>query len=218
MSNLPEPPPSLTEKLTVKKVLRVIGAGILVFSNIINSICIAVIFIYLGSTIPVLKPYAGYVAVYMLGARTVFFALVFLIGCYWCCLRLVAPKQAGSSISEWSSKAQARFRETSSPSNGKLGNAGRTYFATMGILNTFNGLGFGFRSWKEPVFGVYQPVISIIYLIAAAWSIRTAYVGRVPTKKGTRGKNMTVGNNDGQPETDEVTPPGKYKDDNTTTQ
>ncbi|KAG2098383.1 uncharacterized protein F5147DRAFT_713754 [Suillus discolor] len=125
MSNVPGPPPSPTEKLTVKNVLRVIGTGIVLSSNIINGFSIAVIFIYLGSTIPVLTPYADYVAVYMLGARSIFLACVFFVGCYWCCLRLVAPKQAGSSISEWGPKAQAQFREALSPSNEKLGRAGK---------------------------------------------------------------------------------------------
>ncbi|KAG1844704.1 hypothetical protein F4604DRAFT_219873 [Suillus subluteus] len=126
MSNSTEPPPPLTEKLAVKKVLTSIGAGIFVLSNIINSICIAVIFTYLGSTIPVLGPYARYVAVYTLGVRTVFLTCAFLVGCYWCCLRLVAPKQAGSSISEWCSKAKVHPWNFLNPSNGKLGRAGRT--------------------------------------------------------------------------------------------
>lgn len=219
MSNLPEPPPSVTEKLTVKNVLQTICAGVFVLSNIINNVCIAVIFIYLGSTIPVLKPYADYVAVYMLGARTVCLVLVFFVGCYWCCLRLVAPKQAGSNISQWGSKLQASCKAFS-PKNGKIGRAGRTYFAVVGVLNTFNGLGSALLSWKQPKFGVYHPMMGIIYLLCAAWSIRIAYVGRVPTLKGTRGEDMTltVGNDDSQPESDEVTPPGEYKDDDTTTQ
>jgi hypothetical protein len=88
----------------------------------------------------------------------------------------------------------------------------------MGILNTFNALGTGLLLWREPQFGVYQPVKGIVYLFCAALSIRIAYVGRLPMKKGTRGENMTVGNDDSQPESDEVTPPGEYKDDDTTTQ
>ncbi|KAG1854589.1 hypothetical protein F4604DRAFT_1261323 [Suillus subluteus] len=139
MSNLPEPPPPLTEKLTVKKVLKVIGAGIFILSNIINSFCIAVIFIYLGSTIPILEPYAQYVTVYTLGMRTVVLTCMFLVGCYWCCLRLVAPKQAGSSISEWYSKAQAHSRSALRPSNGKLGRAGRTYYGELFMLNQKSG-------------------------------------------------------------------------------
>ncbi|KAG2145467.1 uncharacterized protein EDB93DRAFT_1104713 [Suillus bovinus] len=146
MSNLPEPPPS-TEKLTVKKVLGVIRAGIVLLSNAINSFCVAVIFIYLGSTIPVLKPYATYVAFYMLGARTIFLA------CHQSTPEAVF--QSGAP------KAEEYCREALSPSNGKLGRAGRIYF------------------------------------------------GRVSTKKGTRGENMTVGNNDSQPESNEVPPAGK---------
>ncbi|KAG1777910.1 hypothetical protein EV702DRAFT_1098350 [Suillus placidus] len=126
MSNLSESPPSLTEKLTVRKVLRAIGAGIFLLSHIINGICMAVIFTYLAATIPALEPYAIYFAAYTLGARTVSLTCVFLVGCYWCCLRLIAPKQAGS-ISEWSSKVNAHFCEALNPSNGKLGRAGRTY-------------------------------------------------------------------------------------------
>ncbi|KAG1777908.1 hypothetical protein EV702DRAFT_1098342 [Suillus placidus] len=126
MSNLSESPPSLTEKLTVRKVLRAIGVGIIFLSHIINGICMAVIFTYLAATIPALEPYAIYFAAYTLGA-TVFLTFVFLVGCYWCCLRLMAPKQAGSSISEWGPKVSAHFREALSPSNGKLGRAGRTY-------------------------------------------------------------------------------------------
>ncbi|KAG1807868.1 uncharacterized protein BJ212DRAFT_732170 [Suillus subaureus] len=159
MSNSLEPPPPLTEKLTVKEVLISIGVGIFFLFNVINSICIVVIFIYLGSTIPVLKPYATYVAVYTLGARTVFFACMFLVGCYWCCLRLVAPKQAGSSISEWYSKVQVHSSKASVPSYRKLGKAGRTFFATTGVLYAFNGLHYCFRPERVPEFGVYKPVI-----------------------------------------------------------
>jgi hypothetical protein len=86
----------------------------------------------------------------------------------------------------------------------------------MGALNTFNGLSSAFRLWKQPMFGVYQPMMVIIYLVSAAWSIRIAYVGRVSMMKGTRGE--TVGNDDSQPVSDEVTPLGEYKDDDTTTQ
>ncbi|KAG1761858.1 hypothetical protein EDD22DRAFT_614845 [Suillus occidentalis] len=151
----------------------------------------------------------------MLGARTVFLVLVFFVGCYWCCLRLVAPEQAGSSISEWGAKLQAS-RKAFSPKNRKLGRGWRTFFAIIGVLNTFNGLSHAFLSRKQPIFGVYQPIMVIAYLVCAAWSIRIAYVGRVPMMKGTRGE--TVGNDDSQPESDEVTPPGEYKDDDTTTQ
>ncbi|KAG1810320.1 uncharacterized protein HD556DRAFT_1302649 [Suillus plorans] len=181
MSNLPEPPPPSTEKLTIKKVLRVIGTGIVLL--------IAVVFIYLGSTIPVLTSYADYVAMYMLGARTIFLACMFFVGCYWCCLPLVAPKQAGSSISEWGPKAQAQFLEALSPSNGKLGRVGRIYFATTGVINAFSGLYHSFCFWKEPGFSVRKLVMSVVFLLCAAWSIQFAYVGRVSTKKGTRGEN-----------------------------
>ncbi|KAG1852555.1 hypothetical protein C8R48DRAFT_349213 [Suillus tomentosus] len=183
MSNLPGPPPSSAEKLTVKKVLRVISTGILLLSNIINGFCIAVVFIYIGSTIPVLTPYADYVAVYMLGARTIFPACVFCVGCYWCCLRLVAPKQAGSSISEWGPRARAQFCEALSPSNGKLGRAGRIYFVTTGVLNAFSGLYRSFCFWKEPWFSVRGHVMSVIFLILGAWSIQIAYVGRVSRRR-----------------------------------
>ncbi|KAG1844588.1 hypothetical protein C8R48DRAFT_458637 [Suillus tomentosus] len=198
MSNLPEPPPSSTEKLTVKKVLRATGVGIVLLSNIINGLCIATIFMYLGWTIPALNPYAGYVSIYSLGVKTMFPACVFLVGCYWCCLRLVAPKQAGSSFSDWAPKPQDYSCETLSPSNGKLGRAGRIHFALMGVFHTTNSIYHGFRFWKEPEFSVYEFVTSVILLLGAAHSIQIAYVGRVwvPTKKGTRGNNMTLGNND----------------------
>ncbi|KAG2344230.1 hypothetical protein BDR05DRAFT_962135 [Suillus weaverae] len=211
MSNLSESPPSLTEKLTVRKVLRAIGVGIIFLSHIINSICIGVIFTYLAVTIPALEPYAIYFAAYTFGARTVFLTCVFLAGCYWCCLRLIAPKQAGSSISEWGSKVSAHIREALNPSNGKLGRAGRTYYAATGVLSIFDGWFFGFRSWKEPdsAFRVYRPAIAVLFLICAAQLIQIAYVGRVSTKKGTRGENMAVGDNDSQPESDEVNPAGE---------
>ncbi|KAG2121314.1 hypothetical protein DEU56DRAFT_97357 [Suillus clintonianus] len=131
MSNLPESSPLLTEKLTARKVLRAIGAGIFLFAGIINSICIAAIFIYVGSTIPALRPYASYVAFYTLGARTIFLVGAFLAGCYWCCLRLVAPKQGGSSIKKWYVKVQ----ETTSPKDGKLSKAGRRYYGELLMLN-----------------------------------------------------------------------------------
>lgn len=82
------------------------------------------------------------------------------------------------------------------------------FLATMGVLGTFNGLYIGFRSWNKLEFGVYQPVIGVaigvFVLICAAWSFRIAYVGTVPIKKGTRGENGTVGNNDSQPKSGEV--------------
>ncbi|KAG2740169.1 hypothetical protein P692DRAFT_20956656 [Suillus brevipes Sb2] len=112
MSNLPEPPRSLTEKLTVKNVLQAICAGVFVLTSIVNNVWL-------------LKPYADDVAVYMPGARTVFLVLVFFVGCYCCYLRLVAPKQTGSSIPEWGSKLQAS-RRAFSPQDGQIGRAGRT--------------------------------------------------------------------------------------------
>jgi hypothetical protein len=212
---------------------------------------IAVIFIYLGSTISVLKPYADYVAVYMLGARTVFLALVFSVGCYyWCCLRLVAPKQAGS-ISEWVSKVQARCKAFSLD-YGKLGkgvariwcalscigyfNARQTHEfgmrltvlvncscsterlpadvlvipATAATFNTFHGLNILRRSWELPKFGVYQPVLGILCLMNCAQLFRMAW------KWNIGGENMTAGNDDSQSESDDVTPLGEYKDDDTT--
>ncbi|KAG2121316.1 hypothetical protein DEU56DRAFT_927512 [Suillus clintonianus] len=230
MSNLPQPPPSSTEKLTARKVFRAIGVGIIVLASLINSICIAAIFIYIGFTIPALRPYAGYVGFYTLGARTITLLGVFSIGCYWCCLRLVAPKQAGSSLKEW----RLKFEKTLCPSDGKLSKAARRYFGelftlnqtsdcadvlsipvAMGILNTFSGLRSVFYSWKEPEFSRYQFVMGVILLFCGAQSSYIAYVGRVPRKKGTGGKNMTVGNNVSQPKySDEVTPAGEY----TTTQ
>lgn len=86
----------------------------------------------------------------------------------------------------------------------------------MGVLCTFNGFGYWFR--KEPEFGVYQPVIAVMFFIIAARSIHIAYVGRVPIMKGTGDETMTVGNNDSQPESDEVATAGEYKDNDTTTQ
>ncbi|KAG1731377.1 hypothetical protein EDB19DRAFT_1737857 [Suillus lakei] len=210
MSNLPEPPPS-TEKLTVRKAFVVIGAGIYVLAEIIYTISIAVIFIHLGSTIPALKPYADYAAFYTLGARTVMFVAALLVGCCWCVVRLVKPKWAGSSISEWNLEAQA----PSEPSDENLGRAWRIYFAGMGAINICNGLRLLFRSWKTPDSAVSDLLTSIIVLGIAAWSIHVAYVGRLPRH---RGNNMAVGNNDSQPESDEVTPTGEYKDDDTTTQ
>ncbi|KAG0702131.1 hypothetical protein DFH29DRAFT_923242, partial [Suillus ampliporus] len=124
MSNSPEPPQQLTEQLKAKKVLRVIGAGICLIAYMINSFCIAIVFIHLATTIPALKLYAGYVASYTLWARTLSFVVVFIFGCYWCILRLVAPKQAGNSISEWGLKMQAALK----PSNGKMGRVGRTLY------------------------------------------------------------------------------------------
>lgn len=59
-------------------------------------------------------------------------------------------------------------------------------------------------------------MMAIISLVGAACSIRIAYVGSVSMMKGARGG--TVGNDDSQPESDEVTQPGEYKDDDTTTQ
>jgi hypothetical protein len=216
MSNLPEPPPPLIEKLTAKKVLKFIGFGIFILSNIISRICIAVIFIYLGSTIPVLEPYANYVAIYTFGGRTIFLICVFLTACYWGCLRLVAPKQAGNSIDEWHSKVIAHSRETLNSSNGKLGKAWRTHFALIGILNTFNGLYY--CSVKIPELGIYPNAMGVILLIGAACSIRIAYVGRMSMRKGTRGEDMIMGNNDTQPESHEISPAGAHKDDGTTTQ
>ncbi|KAG0702136.1 hypothetical protein DFH29DRAFT_923279 [Suillus ampliporus] len=116
MPRVPEPPQQLTEQLTVKKALRVVGAGI--------CLVVAAVLLYLGSTIPGLKQYAYYAAVYILGTTTFILMVVFLVGCCWCILRLVAPKQAGSSISEWSSKVHASLY----PSNGQLGRAGRTQY------------------------------------------------------------------------------------------
>ncbi|KAG1744639.1 uncharacterized protein EDB91DRAFT_1246754 [Suillus paluster] len=215
MLNLDEPPP-VTEQLTVKKALRVVGIGLYVIAHIINGLCIAVVFIHLGSTVPTLKPYAGYVAFYTLGARSIFFVVVFFVGCYWCILRLVAPKQAGSNISDWSLKMQASMN----PSDGKIGRARRIFsvatysFAAVGALNTYNGSSIVFRSWKAPEFSAYQFVAGLVLLGAAAWLIHIAYAGRLPTNKG---ENITLGNNDSQPESDEVTP-GEYKEDDTTAQ
>jgi hypothetical protein len=215
MSNLTEPPPPLTEKLNVKKVLQSIGVGIFILSNIVNSICIAVIFIYLGSTIPVLEPYACYVAVYTLWARTAFFICVFLIGCYWCCLRLLAPKQAGSSISKCL-KAITNSCETLS--NRELGRVGRTFFVIIGIYYTFNALNYCFGSPKVPELSMYRPVICVSSIINAACSIRVAYVGRISIRKGNKSEDMTMGNDDSQPESDETAPAGEYRDNDTTTQ
>jgi hypothetical protein len=217
MSNSPEPPPPLTEKLTVKKVLKSTGVGIVVLSNIINIICIAVIFIYLGSTIPALEPYVSYVAIYALGAGTFFLLLAFLIGCDWCYLRLVAPEQAGSSISEWYSKAKARSYEKLKSSNGKLSKARRTNFAIAGVVGIFFGLQNCFRPQEVPVeFGISKPLMGVFLLICGANSIRLAYVGRVPIRKGARGEDTTMGNNDSQPEPSETIPAGEYKDDDST--
>ncbi|KAG1755948.1 hypothetical protein EDB19DRAFT_1663830 [Suillus lakei] len=85
----------------------------------------------------------------------------------------------------------------------------------MGALNIWNGLGYLFRSWKIPGFTVFNLLTGIMCLGSAAWSIHVAYVGRLPRY---RGNNMTVGNNDSQPESDEVTLAGEYKDDDTATQ
>lgn len=193
--------------------LRVIRAGIFILSNIINSICIAIIFDHLGSTIPVLVPYTTYVFAYTIGARTTFLIRVFLIGCYWCCLRLVAPKQAGSSISEWVSKLQAHSGALN-PNHEKMSRARRTFFATTGVISTFNGLQCGFRSWQGPDFAD-QLMLAAIFLFVAALSIQIACI---PIEKGTRGENTTVVNNDGQPEQNEVTPVCEHKDDDNTTQ
>ncbi|KAG0702128.1 hypothetical protein DFH29DRAFT_923215 [Suillus ampliporus] len=201
MSNLPEPPQKLTERLTVKKAFQAIGAGIFILAGLIDSFCITVVFIHLSATIPALKLYAGYVASYTLGARTVFLVVVFLVGCYWCILRLVAPERAGSSILEWNSKVQANT------SNEKLGRA-RRIWSVVGALNTCNGLFSVFRWWKAPDFDVYQFVTGLALLSLGAGSIYVAYVGRLSPKKI---------NNVSQPELDEVTP-GEDKDDSTTTQ
>jgi hypothetical protein len=85
----------------------------------------------------------------------------------------------------------------------------------MGIFNTRHGLNLVFGFWEPPMFGVYQSVLGIICLINVAWWIRVAYIGRIP---GIRDENMTVGDDDSQPEWDEVTPLGGYKDDDTATQ
>ncbi|KAG2351774.1 hypothetical protein BDR07DRAFT_1441767 [Suillus spraguei] len=197
MSHLPEPR-LLTEKLTVKKVLRAVGAGTFVLSNIINSICIAIIFVHLGSTIPVLKPYATYVAGYTFGARTMFLTTCFC-WMFWCCLRLVAPKQAGNSISEWGSKLKA---QSSKPC--------RAWRITaMGILNIINGLLYGFPLMERTRLRD-QLVMAVIFFMLAP---RRALI-----KKGVRGENMTVGNTNSQPELNEVTPACGHKDDDTTTQ
>ncbi|KAG0702138.1 hypothetical protein DFH29DRAFT_517416 [Suillus ampliporus] len=76
----------------------------------------------------------------------------FLFGCCWWILRLVAPKQAGSSISEWGLKAQL----TPYSSNGQLGRLGRTYVAVLSATGTVNGFEMVFRtgSWKALDFGV----------------------------------------------------------------
>ncbi|KAG1731373.1 hypothetical protein EDB19DRAFT_1737812 [Suillus lakei] len=133
-----------------------------------------------------------------------------LVGCCWCIVRLVKPKWAGSSVLEWKLKAQA----PSEPGDGKLSRAWRRFFACMGATNILNGSGYLFRSWKIPDYTVFNLLTGIIILCGSAWSIRVAYVGRLPRY---RGKNMTVGNNDGQPESGEVTPAGEYKDDDNAT-
>ncbi|KAG2039398.1 hypothetical protein BDR03DRAFT_951804 [Suillus americanus] len=88
----------------------------------------------------------------------------------------------------------------------------------MGVLHTYNGLHYCFLPRRVPDFGVYRPVMGVIVLIGAAQSIYIAYVGRVPIKKGTRDANITVGNSDSQPESNEATPAGAHTDDDTTTQ
>ncbi|KAG2121309.1 hypothetical protein DEU56DRAFT_97013 [Suillus clintonianus] len=211
MSNLPEPPPSLNEKLTARKVFQVIGAGIFLLAQIIYTISIAVIFTHLGSTIPTLKPFADYAAFYTLGARTVIFVAVFFFGCCWCIVRLVAPKRAGSIISEWNVKAQAPL--SLEPSNEKLGRSWRIYFASMGAFNICNGLRLIFRSWKNPDASTSDLLTGIMVLILAAWSFHVAYTGRLPRH---RGKNMTLGTHVSQSEADKVTP-SEYKDDTITT-
>ncbi|KAG1841556.1 hypothetical protein DFJ58DRAFT_72995 [Suillus subalutaceus] len=100
----------------------------------------------------------------------------------------------------------------------KTRQGGENIVPILGVINTFNGLRFCFGPPILPEFGVYQPVIGVIGLIGAASSIHIAYVGRVPIKKGTRDANMTVGNSDSEPESNEVTPSGTHKDDDTTTQ
>jgi hypothetical protein len=59
--------------------------------------------------------------------------------------------------------------------------------------------------------------MGVFFLVGGANLIRVAYVGRVPIRKGARGEDMTMGNNDSQPESGETTPAGEYKDDDTTT-
>lgn len=85
----------------------------------------------------------------------------------------------------------------------------------MGVNNIFNGLMYGFRSWKGPDSG-YQLPMAVIFLMSGANSIQIAYVGRLSIKKGARDETMTMGNNDGQPESNEVIPACEHKDDDTT--
>jgi hypothetical protein len=103
-------------------------------------------------------------------------------------------------------------------SNGKLGRAGRTFFAIIGILNTINALSYYFRPPKVPELSMYQPVMCVAFVINAACSIRIAYVGRMSMRRGNKSEDMTMGNDDSQPESDETTPAGEYRDDDTTTQ
>ncbi|KAG1744640.1 uncharacterized protein EDB91DRAFT_1123670 [Suillus paluster] len=196
MSNLPELPPPVTrtEQLTVKKAFPAIGAGFFILTHIINCICVVVIFIHLGLTIPALMPYAG----------AVFFAFVFIIGCYWGILRLAAPERAGNSILEWSSKVQA----SSNTSDEKISRARRIFFGTTGVLYACGGLTNLLFSRKSPDYSVYKFAFGLLCLSFGAGFICVAYIGRLPTKKG---------NHDSQSESDEVTP-GEYKDDNTTAQ
>jgi hypothetical protein len=90
--------------------------------------------------------------------------------------------------------------------------------AIMGIFHTFNALNYCFGSPKVPELSMYRPVMCVSFTINAASSIRIAYVGRMSMRKDNRGEDMTMGNDDSQPESDETTPAGEYRDDDTATQ
>ncbi|KAG0702134.1 hypothetical protein DFH29DRAFT_923272 [Suillus ampliporus] len=181
MSNLLEPPQRLTGqlRLMVEKGVLYPVLGTIVLADIIDSCCAAAAFrLYLGSTIPALKQYACYAVDYTLGTKTFIVMGVFFAKFCWYILRLLAPKQVGSSISKWDLKLQASFNQ----SNGKLGRASRTCFGVTGALYACNGLSSVF-SWKAPDFSVYQFVCGLLYLRAGAESIYAAYKGRLRTGK-----------------------------------
>ena len=80
--------------------------------------------------------------------------------------------------------------------------------AVTGPLNIWNGSMIAYRAWKAVDGNVYQFTIGLLIAIMGAWSIYLAFTGRMPMKKD---KNTTVGNDDSQPSSNEVT----HKDNNT---
>jgi hypothetical protein len=89
--------------------------------------------------------------------------------------------------------------------------------AIAGVVGIFFGLQNCFRPQEVPVeFGISKPLMGVFLLIGGANSIRLAYVGRVPIRKGARGEDTTMGNDDSQPEPSETIPAGEYKDNDTT--